>query len=269
MGVIRMKDDFSALEKMTYSGRGIVIGMTPSGKTFIGYSLTGRSPSSQARMLIQEERTKIIRTEVTNRKKLEEGSPSLLLYPAIIPFKETMIAGNGAHTKLIYSTLVNSLKNSSHIDPICILETAFREPFFEYDEKEDRWIDLTTYEPDPPNNTPRISACVFESHGAMHIVRCNERGEKEQEIHRFNLRPRFGKMITTYSGGNERPLKPFTEKPLDVKISSEKVEEIAESLYAAIRSPNLEYNYRVAVAVMMMDKGNFETKIINRSDRGE
>ncbi|MCP8308773.1 MAG: hypothetical protein H3Z53_11745 [archaeon] len=269
MDAIRMKDNFSALKKMTYSGRGIIIGMTPSGKPLIGYSLTGRSPLSQARILVQEGRTKIIRTDVRDRKQLEEGSPALLLYPAIVPFEETLIAGNGAHTKLIYSAVLKGLKNSSCIDPKYVLETAFREPFFEYDEKDDRWIDLTTYEPDTPNNTPRISACVIESHGAMHIVRCNEKGEKEQENHRFYLRPRVGKMITTYSGGNERPLKPFTGRLLDVKFSSESAEDIAESLYAAIRGSSPECNYRVAAAVMMINKGGFETKIINRSDRGE
>jgi len=263
-----MKNDFTTLEKMAYSGRGIVIGMTPSGKPFIGYSLTGRSPSSQARILVQKERSKIIRTEVTDQKWLEKGNPALLLYPAIIPFKEVMIAGNGAHTKLIYSFVVNSLKNSGCINPMNVLESAFKEPFFEYDEKEDRWIDITTYEPDPPNNTPRISACVFKSHGAMYIVRCNEKGEKEQEIHKIDLKPGLGKIITTYSGGNGEPLKPFTGKPLSAEISSERVEEIAESLYAAIRGPE-EYNYRVAVAVVMINKGIFETKIINRRDRGE
>jgi hypothetical protein len=128
---------------------------------------------------------------------------------------------------------------------------------------------LTTYEPDAPNNTLRISACVVGSHGAMHIVRCNEKGEKEQENHRFYLRPRVGKMITTYLGGNERPLKPFTGRPFDVEISSERAEDIAESLYAAIRGSNPECNYRVAAAVMVINKGDFETKIINRSDRGE
>jgi len=264
-----MKDNFSALEKMTYSGRGIVIGVTTSGNSFIGYSLTGRSPLSQARILVQEGRTKTIRTDVTDRKKLEEGNPALLLYPAIVPFEETLIAGNGAHIKLIYSAVINSLKKLGCIDPTYVLETAFKEPFFEYDKKDDRWIDLTTYEPDTPNNTPRISACVVGFHGAMHIVRRNEKGEREQESHRFYLRLGVGKMITTYSGGNETPLKPFTGRPLDVEISSESAEDIAESLYAAIRGSSPEHNYRVAVAVMMVNKGNFETKIINRSDRGE
>ncbi|MEM3383638.1 MAG: IMP cyclohydrolase [Nitrososphaerales archaeon] len=257
-----MKDDFSALKNMLYIGRGIIIGMNPSGKPFIGYSLTGRSPSSRARILVQEKRTKIIRTEVIDRKSLEEGSPALLLYPAIIPFKEAMIAGNGAHTKLIYSSLINSLKNSNRINPVSILKNAFEKPFFEYDEKEDRWIDLTTYEPDP-QNTPRISACLANDHGAMQIVRCNEKGEKEQEIHEFDLKPGFCKIITTYLGMSEKILKPFNGELLNAKISSERVEDIAESLYASIRGKS-EQDYRVAVAVMMID---LEAKIINRIER--
>lgn len=261
-----MKDDFSALENMLYIGRGILIGMTPSGKPFVGYSLTGRSPSSQARILVQEKRTRIIRTDVTDRKRLEEGSPALLLYPAIIPYKEVIIAGNGAHTKLIYSSLINNIKNSDSINPINLLEDAFKKPFFEYDEKEDRWIDLTSYEPDFPNNTPRISACLANDHGAMQIVRCNEKGEKEREVHEFNLKSGFCKIITTYSGMSEKILKPFTGEPLNANISSERVEEIAENLYASIRGKS-EHDYRVAVAVMM--KENFEAKIINRIDRGE
>jgi IMP cyclohydrolase len=46
-----MIDDFSKLKAMKYSGRGITIGMTTEGNSFIGYTLTGRSSSSQARKI--------------------------------------------------------------------------------------------------------------------------------------------------------------------------------------------------------------------------
>jgi len=257
------KDDFSALSEMIYSGRGITVGRTPSGNSFIGYSLTGRSPPSQARKLVQGEKTNVIRTEVTDPEQLKKGSPALLLYPAIVPTKDgTLIASNGAQTKLIYSATFNG--NNS---PQENLLKAFIRPSLEYDEKDDRWINLTTYEPDSPNNTPRISAVVNKESAAIHIV-SNNNG-KYQRIIPITFDAGLGKLITTYSGGNEKPLAPFIGDLLDVTINSESAQDIAESIYKAIYGgQNQGDNYRVATAVVIVKPSGLETTIINRVDRG-
>jgi len=260
-----MQDDLSALEKMVYSGRGIIVGMNPNEDVIVGYSLTGRSSSSQARKLIEGAQTKTIRTEVTDREQLEEGSPALLLYPAIVPIGDAIIASNGAQIKLIYTTIMNT-PNAKH--PQLILSHSFEKPFYEYDQKDDRWIDITTYEPDS-NNTSRISACVIGNEAAMHIVRNNE-GKKESEIHVLNLEPSKGYLMTTYKGGNEKPLLPFTGKPLEITINSIDSQDFVESIYNAIKGgQGPSDNYRVSSAVMLrITSGIFEYSIINRFDRG-
>ena len=268
-----MPDDFSALEKMIYSGRGISVGMTLKGDEFVGYSLTGRSQSSQARKLVQGEKTKTIRTNITDRKQLEEGSPALLLYPAIVLYENAIIASNGAQTKLIYSALKREqpdpVLDSPALSPFGILNEAFKDPFWEYDEKDDKLIDITTYEPDAPNNTPRISACVSNGRAAIGIVICRN-GKAERTIWDIELEPGKGKLITTYKGGNEKPLLPFTGEPLDVIIISATSAAIAESIYNAIYGgARPGENYRVSAAVMLRKpSGNIYSTIINRSERG-
>ena len=92
-------DDFSALKEMTYSGRAITIGMTLDENPFVGYTLTGRHPSSQARRLVYENDS--IRIDVTDTEQLEKGNPSLLVYPAMVHVGNRIVASNGVHTNLI------------------------------------------------------------------------------------------------------------------------------------------------------------------------
>lgn len=271
-----MTDGLSALEDMIYSGRGIIVGMTPEWSPFMAYSLTGRSPPSQARELLEGENTRTIRTSVTNKEELEKGSPALLLYPVIAHLDGVMLASNGAQTKLLYSAAMknrNELGIQGSVVLQAIMKDAFKEPFWEYDQKDDRWIDITTYEPDAPNSTPRISACMNETSAFMHIIKCGENGKKEETLHKIaSLEPGKGTLITTYKGGNEKPLAPFTGLPLDIAINSNTAEGIVESVYSAIYGgANPEDNYRVAAAVMMLNKEtkDISTKIINRSQRRE
>jgi len=263
-----MKDDLSALENMVYSGRGIIIGVTPSGNTFIGYFLTGRSHSSRSRKLVQQQKTKIIRTELTDKQQLKQVNLALLLYPAIIPTGNILIAGNGAQTQLLYSKIKNSVdKMTDNIFSLPdIMKKAFSEPFFVYDKENDKMIDLTNYEPDPPNNTPRITATVCGWDGAMHITRCED-ARKNSETHKIILSPGKGNLITTYKGDNKEPLKPFMGKPLDVIINSETADNLAENIYSAICNRKKQgNNYVISVAVMLQNKktNNLETKIINK-----
>lgn len=267
-----MKNDFSALQNMIYSGRGITIGITPNASPFIGYTLTGRSPPSQARKLVKEEKTNTIRTDVIDKEQLEKGNPALLLYPALTFHKNALIASNGAQTQLLYSALQNPcVSDKTNVGRV--IDYAFDQPIFLYDYKDDTYIDITTFEPDAPNNTPRISALLRDNIGAFHLVNfC--KGFKENKFDKItevNLIPGKGKLMTTYSGGNETPLAPFDDDPLDVIIRSETANEIVEDLYNAIGRPNPNDDnkvYRVSAAVMMLKGGKLEVAIRNRSEIG-
>ena len=254
------EDDFMPLSDMIYSGRGITVGMTPEGNSFIGYTLTGRSLSSQARELVYDAENQVIRTSVTDKKQLEKGSPALLIYPAIAFGGGGLVASNGAQTRLIYS---ESRKFST---PSRALSNAFEFPSFDYDAKEG-WIDITNFEPDAPNNTPRINAFLREDEAAMHIARKLHPSGRDSFACNFRSNPGEGRLITTYKGGNEKPLLPFDSEPLEVKVGSNNIGQIVGSLYEAIEGgQNQGDDYRVAAAVMMLRDGEPEVAIRNKSD---
>ena len=122
-----MIDDFSKLKAMKYSGRGITIGMTLEGSPFVGYTLTGRSPSSQARKLVYDESLSTIMTDVTDPEQLKKGNPALLIYPAIVAVeKRRIIASNGVQTKLLANSAIRMYKKD--IYPTDILIDAMNMP---------------------------------------------------------------------------------------------------------------------------------------------
>ena len=277
------ENDFSALEEMIYSGRGIMVGMTPKGNPVVGYTLTGRSPSSQARRLVKSE-SGVVRTDVTDKAQLEQGSPALLLYPALVPVSHlnghwldgyAILASNGAQTNLLYSSLAEGY---THPEPInaqnAVEETMFGQPVCLFDHHGDRWIDITSFEPDVPNNTPRISAIVVDDYAAFHIVYAaldesdeNPEPFRKHEVLPFVLEPGQGSLLTTYDGGNENPLKRFMGEPRPVTVGMNDPVGILHSLYDAIEGgQNPEDDYRVAVAVTMFDKSSesFSTIVRNR-----
>lgn len=256
-----MTDDFSKLKTMKYSGRGITIGMTLDGNPFVGYTLTGRSPSSQARKLVYDEALSTIRTDVTDLEQLKKGNPALLIYPAIVAIgNHRIVASNGVQTKL----LTNSARqmNDKGARPIDMLVDAMNIPV------DENGIDITTYEPDAPNFTPRINGCLDEHLGGFYIVRKATEHSADVNTFSFNLEPGTARLITTYLGGNENPLLPFRNNPLEAKVQSVNASQICESLYDAI-GPKEGNNYRVAAAIMMKKQGGSDVAVINRFDRGE
>jgi len=273
-----MKDDFSELESMIYSGRGITMGMTTDGKPFVGYSLTGRSPSSQARKLVYDGTLKNIKIAVTDDKILSAGNPELLVYKAIqfIDDDRTkIVVSNGKQTDILerFAYLDEPL-NAMHL-----LIRAHESKVIQHDAVNQQDIDLTSYEPDKPNFTPRISGCIDTKYtksgfnnqlGAFYIVRKQPDSDlQDPGIHTFMLIPGQGHTVTTYKGNNENPLLPFQNKnPLFAEIRSSTAQDICESIYEAI-GPKGDNNYRVAAAVMLLNgKNNLDVAIINRFDRG-
>ena len=284
-----MKDDLSALSAMKYSGRGIIIGVTPLDEIFIGYSLTGRSPSSQARRLVLDGQNQAIFTEPLTddttlrgmfkiaddaalaklKQDISKGSPALIYYPAIIAVDDFLVASNGVQTDLFYS----AARKNPKLDSSEVLDNASFPEQWRYDPQGKRFINITSYEPDAPNNTARICGCI-KNDGSEEanflIIRYLNSGEGILE-RGSALNSGEGSLITTYKGGNESPLLPTDGNLLEVKIDSLTAADIAESIYQSqIGGSKPGDNFRVAAAVMLRKKeGTLETKIINRADRGE
>src|SRR3989344_3348306 len=279
-----MNNDFSALADMQYSGRAIILGMTPSGDRFAGYTLQSRSPGNQARKLVQGDETKTIRTAfveddatlmhmfhvegealATLKKHIAESSRALHMYPTMVVHKGKLAVSNGAHTKLLYRELSGVFDFS--FSPQNFFHVTFDHSFFEYDEQHDRFIDLTMYEPDDPNFTSRISGVLGKNNLGFAILYKNAE-ESNRHFHAEPMQSEKAEIVTTYTGGNESPLISFRDQnPLEACVRSTSSQEICEELYEAI-GPKHGNNYRVAAAVMLIRDGNLETTIINRAERG-
>lgn len=262
-----------ALAGIEYPGRFIIAGKDVNNLTVVVYGLTGRSQPSRARQFLQGGSTGTIRTDVTDPAQLEKGSPALLLYPAIafLPGEHGgFVASNGAQTKLIYS---NSRRLREAAFPPAVfgmMRRALDEPFFEYDSQADRWIDITTFEPDK-YNTPRINLIVLRNNACLHIVRKGEGGIREDRYHDFALRLGVGKFISTYSGINEEPLPSFTGAPLNVELTGASAEETAHMVYNAFAPASGKDDLRVSVVAIHCkppyDDVNRQAHIINRYGR--
>ena len=119
-----------------YPGRGIIIGLNPSGTGLIQvYWVMGRSQNSQNRVLVRD--GDVVRTQPHDTAKCTD--PSLIIYRAIARYKHFHIVSNGDQTDTILDALQRGLD----------FESALR---------------TRQFEPDPPNFTPRISGVlVFDS----------------------------------------------------------------------------------------------------------
>ncbi len=277
-----MADQFDALRSMKYSGRGITIGRTPSGILFVGYTLTGRSPPSQARKLIHDKESGVVRTEVTDQRQLEEGSPALLIYPAMAAVRDNsrrfgrIVVSNGAQTKLLYSYGMESPSSN----PEDIIKNALEKPHFEYDKKDKKWIDITTFEPDAPNFTPRINAALdlINGQAAFSIIskHFDDPTSDLDYSEQHTVYPERGQSfsITTYAGGNEKPLRSFVRGvgPLEGRVDSDRAQDLVNSLYSAVRGgEKADDDFRVAAAVMMLKesgltKTELEVAVLNRDE---
>ena len=130
-----MKQDLCALLRGNpYPGRGIVLGMTPDGKSSVAvYFIMGRSANSRNRVF--DAIPGGIRTVAADPAKLED--PHLIIYNPVLTLNDTTIVTNGDQTDTIYRYMRDNLF------PGYGFEAA---------------LATRTFEDDAPNFTPRISA---------------------------------------------------------------------------------------------------------------
>ena len=138
---MELLDLYEQLKTNAYPGRGIVLGLAPSGKTaLIAYFIMGRSANSRNRVFDPVEAIGGIRTLAADPAKLED--PSLIIYnPVRTVGENTHIVTNGDQTDTVYDFMA---KGDS-------FEAA---------------LHTRTFEPDGPNWTPRISGVVELAEGA-------------------------------------------------------------------------------------------------------
>ena len=120
------------ISSTTYPGRGIIIGRSADGKKAVtGYFIMGRSENSRNRVFVAE--GKDLKTQAFDPSKLVD--PSLIIYAPVRTLENATIVTNGDQTDTIRDFILEGKT----------FEDALR---------------TRTFEPDPPNFTPRISGIM-------------------------------------------------------------------------------------------------------------
>jgi len=243
-----MHKPLAALKDMAYPGRLILIGLDRAAEhVIVGYAITGRSASSQARKLRLQAGS--IWTKPTDEEVLRQGKTDLLVYRAIAIGKGIAVS-NGRQTEDIFKAL------RAEGEPEDILRNA---------------LESWSCEPDAPHFTPRLAGCVLpDAKACLSILRKESRASEERAFYPWVLEPGRAKMIATYAGRVENPLPSFDRAPLDTTIAAPDARSLAEALYDALAPAPSAPDYRVAVACVFAPLGDFEdfdAAIINRNER--
>ena len=240
MNVYEIKSMAERLDGNTYPGRGIVLGVTPDGKTAVSaYFIMGRSVNSRNRVFIQEKDG--IRTEAHDPALMKD--PHLIIYYPVRVLGNKTIVTNGDQTDTIYDLM----------DKQMTFEQALR---------------TREFEDDKPNFTPRISGIIRrEKDGmnfAMSILKSAEGDDSSCERFTYaysNPKAGYAKFIHTYMGDGN-PLPSFEGEPERVVLDAASAEELAEQMWAALNSDN-----KVSLFVRYIDlaTGETETRIVNKN----
>ena len=217
-----------------YPGRGIITGMTPSGKIALAYFIMGRSASSKARIFERSGDELIIKLTKQDKNPESPASrfdPSLILYSPLRIFNDNIIITNGDQTDTVYDFLKAGKT----------FEEALR---------------TREYEPDAPHYTPRISAIINKSGYKQSILK-----RAGKFFFEYEFEDGRGHLIHTYDH-DARPgenLPSFTGEPREVKISDD-IEDFSNSLWQ-----ELGEDYRVALYVRFYERdfSGYQDKLFN------
>ena len=98
------KQNFTDLSKNPYPGRGIVLGTSADGKSYVQvYWIMGRSVNSRNRVFEIEADTGFMKTKAFDESKLTD--PHLIIYYPARHTKDVQIITNGDQTDTIYNAI--------------------------------------------------------------------------------------------------------------------------------------------------------------------
>ena len=231
-----MIDIVKDLKGNSYPGRGIVLGKSADGENaVIGYFIMGRSENSRNRVFIEEECG--IRTEAFDPAKLSD--PSLIIYWPVRVLGDKTIVTNGDQTDTIYDYLKDGKS----------FEDALR---------------TRTFEPDPPNFTPRISGLI-EANGDYRLSILKSNDGDDNSAHRYfyeyeNVKAGEGHFIHTYKhDGN--PIPSFEGEPKKITITGD-IDTFTATLWDNLNSDN---KVSLFTRFINLKTGKTETRIINKN----
>ena len=191
-----MTDFLDFLKSNPYPGRGIAVG-----KNRVYYFIMGRSENSRNRIFVETEDG--IRTEAFDAAKCSD--PSLIIYHPVRQSGGDLIVTNGDQTDTIRDM------------------GDFRKALM-----------TREFEPDAPNNTPRISA-VMHPDGSFELSILKRQGDSGRCLREFfcyeGADEGVGYFISTYVGDGN-PLPSFAGEPIPVELAG------PDEVWAALNADN-------------------------------
>lgn len=231
------KQNFNDLSKNPYPGRGIVLGTSADGKSYVQvYWIMGRSVNSRNRVFEIETDTGFMKTKAFDESKLTD--PHLIIYYPARHTKDVQIITNGDQTDTIY----NAIKLGG------TFESALR---------------TRQYEDDAPNFTPRISGIHYKNAEPaiykLSILKSRNNSEDagcERMTFEFEKAlPGLGHFISTYETDG-KPIPSFNGFPKLMPIFNS-AEETLKAYWDALNADN-----KVSLMVKWIDRETFEAKTI-------
>lgn len=237
MDIYKISSANELLKDNTYPGRGIIVGKSEDGKYAVcAYFIMGRSANSRNRIFTNKNGE--IYTEPYDASKVED--PSLIIYSAVKKYNNTLIVTNGDQTDTIY----NSLKSGK------CMRHALR---------------TREFEPDAPNFTPRISACLnldgVYSYEMSILKSADEKGSAcNRYFYEYEALDGVGHFIHTYvCDGN--PIPTFQGEPERVKIPSD-IDAFTNEIWNSLNEQNKISLY---VRYTSLEDGSEMDRLINKN----
>ena len=237
MNVYEIKSMAERLSGNTYPGRGIVLGVTPDGKTAVAaYFIMGRSVNSRNRVFVQEPDG--IRTEAFDPSLMKD--PHLIIYHPVREAGQGLIVTNGDQTDTVW----------------------------EYLSKGESWeaaLRTRQFEDDAPNWTPRISG-LQAGDGSYKLSILKSADGDPACSHRYFYEydaplAGEGRFIHTYQE-NAEPLPSFEGEPRRVSVSAPDAETLASQVWASLNEDN---KVSLFVRYIEIATGNYESRIVNKN----
>ncbi len=219
----------------TYPGRGIVLGVTPDGKTAVSaYFIMGRSVNSRNRVFVMEEDG--IRTEAHDPALMKD--PHLIIYHPVREIGKGLIVTNGDQTDTIWEYLARGES----------WEAALR---------------TRQFEDDGPNWTPRISGLqAADGSYKMSILKAAdpEGAACARFFWEYPATAGLGHFLHTYVCDGNPVIPTFLGEPERVAIPAD-IDDFTETLWE-----NLNENNKISLFVRYTDiaTGDYEQRIINK-----
>lgn len=233
------QENFSALSRNPYPGRGIVLGTSPDGNSLVQvYWIMGRSVNSRNRIFVEED-SGFVKTKAFDESKLSD--PHLIIYYPAKHLPCAHIVTNGDQTDTVFDALRLGGTFESGL--------ATRE-----------------YEDDAPNFTPRISGITYRNPNPyvyqLSILKSDGNSEEAgciRETFGFEkAMPGLGHFVSTYVTDGS-PIPSFRGAPQWMPIF-DSAEKTLDAYWDALDADN-----KVSVLVKWIDRGTFAAKTLIRN----